>query len=114
MNNNNNNKIDRAIDVLRTLHKVVLAEENGSAEHVSEYFSSKEISRVINELGGCIKSNLSNAEIEEAVNDFVSENKGKTLEELLKISKGWVADSDLNKAARSGFYNRLMKKFPKK
>lgn len=39
----------RIISVLKTLYEVVREEENGCAEHICEYFSSKNLKKILNE-----------------------------------------------------------------
>lgn len=41
----------RIISILKTLYEVVREEENGSAEHICEYFSSKNLEKILNENG---------------------------------------------------------------
>lgn len=42
---------ERIISILKTLYEVVRNEENGSAEYISEYFSSKKLETILNENG---------------------------------------------------------------
>lgn len=100
---------EKVISILKNLYNVVLAEENGSAEHVCEWFDSEEIESLIEEVGGKIQSNLTEHEIEEVVDDFISDYDVTCYNEG-QASK-FVNGTDLNKAAKEQFHEALKKRF---
>ena len=92
--------------ILTTLYRLVRAEENGSAEHICEYFSSEEIEEILKENGIQAGSNLTDKEIDEAIKDFLEETKMKFFERSKVVA--WLDDSDLNDNAREKFIDKLM------
>jgi hypothetical protein len=88
------------------LHKVVRAEENGSAEHICEYFSSEEIEKILKENGVQVGSNLTDGEIDEAIKDFLEETKMKFFEHSKVVA--WLDDTDMNNDAKDKFIEKLM------
>jgi uncharacterized membrane protein YheB (UPF0754 family) len=98
----------KVIELLKKLHNVILLEENGSSEHISEYFSSKEIENILKELGVKVKSNLKNSEIDEAISDFLRESKEITM----SWANEWLEKTDLNSVAKKKFIRKLGTMFP--
>jgi len=97
--------------VLLKLYDIVLAEEQGSAEHICEYFDSESIEELINELKINIPSNLDDDEIEEAVDDFLDDYGWSDMSDYDEDDvKGWLADTGLNKTAREKFFATLKSK----
>lgn len=95
------------ITVLTTLYDVVKAEENGSAEHICEHFSSKEIENILKKNGVQVGSNLEDNEIDEAIEDFLEETKMKFFERSKVVA--WLDKTDLNDDAREKFIGKLSK-----
>lgn len=95
------------ITVLTTLYDVVKAEENGSAEHICEHFSSKEIENILKKNGVQVGSNLEDNEINEAIEDFLEETKMKFFERSKVVA--WLDKTDLNDDAREKFIGKLSK-----
>ena len=95
----------KIISILKTLYKVVRAEENGSAEHICEYFDSESLEKILRENGVQVGSNLTDDEIDEAINDFLSET-GMKFFERSKVMK-WLNDTDLNDDAKAKFIQKL-------
>jgi len=95
----------KVISILKTLYKVVRAEENGSAEHICEYFDSESLEKILRENGVQVGSNLTDDEIDEAINDFLSET-GMKFFERSKVMV-WLNDTDLNDDAKEKFIQRL-------
>jgi hypothetical protein len=95
----------KVISILKTLYKVVRAEENGSAEHICEYFDSEELEKILKENGVRVGSNLTDDEIDEAINDFLSETGIKFFERS-KVIK-WLEKTDLNADAKEKFIQKL-------
>lgn len=93
------------ITVLTTLYDVVKAEENGSAEHICEHFSSKEIENILKKNGVQVGSNLEDNEIDEAIEDFLEETKMKFFERSKVVA--WLDETDLNDDAREKFIDKL-------
>lgn len=93
------------ITVLTTLYDVVKAEENGSAEHICEHFSSKEIENILKKNGVQVGSNLEDNEIDEAIEDFLEETKMKFFERSKVVA--WLDKTDLNDDAREKFIDKL-------
>jgi hypothetical protein len=98
--------------VLLKLYDIVLAEEQGSAEHICEYFDSEELEELINEIGIKIKPSLEDCEIEEAVDDFLDE-----YEWVLKChfdeeeALDWASENtSMNKADKELFIEELKKR----
>lgn len=95
------------ITVLTTLYDVVKAEENGSAEHICEHFSSKEIENILKKNGVQVGSNLEDNEIDEAIEDFLEKTKMKFFERSKVVA--WLDKTDLNDDAREKFIGKLSK-----
>lgn len=95
----------KIIDILKTLYQVVHAEENGSAEHICEYFDSEELEKILNENGVQVGSNLTDSEIDEAIKDFLSETRMKFFERSKVMA--WLNDTDLNDDAKAKFIQKL-------
>ena len=95
----------KIIDILKTLYQVVRAEENGSAEHICEYFNSEELEKILNENGVQVGSNLTDSEIDEAIKDFLSETRMKFFERSKVMA--WLNDTDLNDDAKAKFIQKL-------
>ena len=95
----------KIIDILKTLYQVVRAEENGSAEHICEYFDSEEIEKILNENGVQVGSKLTDSEIDEAIKDFLSETRMKFFERSKVMA--WLNDTDLNDDAKAKFIQKL-------
>jgi hypothetical protein len=93
------------ITILTKLYDVVKAEENGSAEHVSEYFSSEELENILKKNGVQVGSNLEDNEIDEAIEDFLEETKMKFFERSKVVA--WLDKTDLNNDAREKFIDKL-------
>jgi len=92
---------EKVIDILRRLYEVVLAEENGSAEHVCEWFSSEDLEELFSELNIDIPSNLEEDEIEEAVDDFIDEFGWESIDDYNEEeAKEWLSEIGANEAAR--------------
>jgi signal recognition particle receptor subunit beta len=97
--------------ILLKLYDIVLAEECGSAEHICEYFDSEELEELIKELKIKIPSNLSNNEIEEAVDDCIDDLGWSGMDDYDEDEvKEWLDDTDLNKTAREKFFATLKSK----
>ena len=95
----------KIIGILKTLYKVVRAEENGSTEHICEYFDSESLEKILNENGVQVGSNLTDNEIDEAINDFLSETGMKFFERSKVMT--WLNDTDLNNDAKAKFIQKL-------
>lgn len=95
----------KIIGILKTLYQVVRAEENGSAEHICEYFNSEELEKILNENGVQVGSNLTDSEIDEAIKDFLSETRMKFFERSKVMA--WLNDTDLNDDAKAKFIQKL-------
>lgn len=102
---NDKNMDKKIIGILKTLYKVVRADENGSAEHICEYFDSKTMEKILKENGVQVGSNLTDAEIDEAINDFLKETGIKFFERS-KVME-WLKNTDLNADAKEKFIQRL-------
>ena len=95
----------KIIDILKTLYQVVRAEENGSAEHICEYFDSEELEKILNKNGVQVGSNLTDSEIDEAIKDFLSKTRMKFFERSKVMA--WLNDTDLNDDAKAKFIQKL-------
>jgi hypothetical protein len=95
----------KIICILETLYQVVRAEENGSAEHICEYFDSESLEKILKENGIQVGSNLTDDEIDEAINDFLSET-GMKFFERSKVME-WLKNTDLNVDAKEKFIQKL-------
>ena len=95
----------KIIGILKTLYKVVRAEENGSAEHICEYFDSEELEKILKENGVQVGSNLTDDEIDEAIEDFLDETGIKFFERS-KVME-WLKNTDLNADAKEKFIQKL-------
>ena len=104
---NNKNMDKKVISILKTLYQVVRAEENGSAEHICEYFDSETLEKVLKENGVQVGSNLIDDEIDEAINDFLSETGIKFFERS-KVMK-WLEKTDLNADAKEKFLKKIIR-----
>lgn len=102
---NDKNMDKKIISILKTLYKVVRAEEDGSAEHICEYFDSESLEKILKENGVQVGSNLTDAEIDEAINDFLKETGIKFFERS-KVME-WLKNTDLNADAKEKFIQRL-------
>jgi hypothetical protein len=96
----------KIINILTRLYNLVRAEENGSAEHICEYFSSEEIEKILKENGVQVGSNLTDGEIDEAIKDFLEETKMKFFEHSKVVA--WLDDTDMNNDAKDKFIEKLM------
>jgi hypothetical protein len=101
----------KVIKILEKLYNVVVAEEAGSAEHITESISSTELEEVFDELGVEIKSNFSNDELDEIVDDIISGEDLETFDE--NVINEILDDSDLNKTARKKALELFKKKLSK-
>jgi hypothetical protein len=97
----------KVISILKTLYEVVRAEENGSAEHICEYFDSESLEKILKENGVQVGSNLTDDEIDEAINDFLSET-GMKFFERSKVT-AWLNGTDLNDDAKEKFIQKLIR-----
>ena len=104
---NNKNMDKKVISILKTLYQVVRAEENGSAEHICEYFDSETLEKILKENGVQVGSNLIDDEIDEAINDFLSETGIKFFERS-KVMK-WLEKTDLNADAKEKFLKKIIR-----
>ena len=95
--------------ILTTLYRVVRAEENGSAEHICEHFSSEEIEKILKENGVQVGSNLTDGEIDEAIKDFLEETKMKFFERSKVVA--WLDNTDINEDGKDKFIEKLMSVF---
>ena len=95
----------KIINILKILYRVVRAEENVSAEHICEYFDSISLEKILKENGVQVGSNLTDAEIDEAINDFLKETRMKFFERS-KVME-WLKNTDLNADAKEKFIQRL-------
>lgn len=102
----------KVIKILQKLHEVVFSEEKGNSEHISEYFSSKELEDILSELGIKIKSNIKNSEFDEIIDDFLSETMNKHTEITMDWANEWLNGTDLNSIARKKFIKKLGDMFP--
>ena len=107
MNKKQEKKVSK---ILTKLYDLVLAEESGSAEHICEWFSSKDIEKLIEELNIEIKSNLTKGEIEEVVDGYFDEEEPDTFDfDALNL---WIDyNTDCNKAARAKVIEEVKKRF---
>jgi hypothetical protein len=101
----------KVIKILEKLYNVVVAEEAGSAEHITEHISSTELEEVFDELGVEIKSNFSNKELDEIVDDIISDEDLETFDE--NVINEILEDSDLNRTARKKALKLFKKKLSK-
>jgi hypothetical protein len=97
----------KVISILKTLYEVVRAEENGSAEHICEYFDSESLEKILKENGVQVGSNLTDDEIDEAINDFLSETGMKFFERSKVMA--WLNGTDLNDDAKEKFIQKLIR-----
>ncbi len=95
----------KIISILKTLYQVVRAEENGSAEHICEYFDSESLEKILKENGVQVGSNLTDNEIDEAINNFLSETGMKFFERSKVMA--WINGTDLNDDAKTKFIQKL-------
>jgi len=102
---NDKNMDKKVISILKTLYEVVRAEENGSAEHICEYFDSESLEKILKENGVQVGSNLTDDEIDEAINDFLSETGMKFFERSKVMA--WLNGTDLNDDAKNKFIQKL-------
>ena len=96
---NDKNMDKKVISILKTLYQVV------RAEHICEYFDSETLEKVLKENGVQVGSNLTDAEIDEAIEDFLSETGIKFFERS-KVIK-WLEKTDLNADAKEKFIQKL-------
>jgi hypothetical protein len=101
----------KVIKILEKLYNVVVAEEAGSAEHITEHISSTELEEVFDELGVEIKSNFSNKELDEIVDDIIFGEDLETFDE--NVINEILEDSDLNRTARKKALKLFKKKLSK-
>lgn len=97
----------KVISILKTLYEVVRAEENGSAEHICEYFDSESLEKILKENGVQVGSNLTDDEIDEAINDFLSETGMKFFERSKVMA--WLNGTDLNDDAKNKFLRKIIR-----
>ena len=97
----------KIIGILKTLYQVVRAEENGSAEHICEHFDSESLEKILKENGVQVGSNLTDDEIDEAINDFLSETRMKFFERSKVVA--WLEKTDLNSDAKNKFLRKIIK-----
>jgi hypothetical protein len=97
----------KIICILKTLYQVVRAEENGSTEHICEYFDSEELEKILKENGVQVGSNLTDDEIDEAINDFLSETGMKFFERSKVVA--WLEKTDLNADAKEKFLKKIIR-----
>jgi hypothetical protein len=97
----------KIISILKTLYQVVRAEENGSAEHICEYFDSESLEKILKENGIQVGSNLTDDEIDEAIDDFLSETGMKFFERSKVMA--WLNGTDLNDDAKEKFIQKLIR-----
>jgi hypothetical protein len=97
----------KIIGILKTLYQVVRAEENGSTEHICEYFNSESLEKILKENGVQVGSNLTDDEIDEAINDFLSETGMKFFERSKVVA--WLEKTDLNSDAKNKFLRKIIK-----
>jgi hypothetical protein len=102
---NDKNMDKKIIGILKTLYQIVRAEENGSAEHICEYFDSESLEKILKENGVQVGSNLTDDEIDEAINDFLSETGMKFFERSKVVA--WLEKTDLNSDAKNKFIQKL-------
>ena len=94
----------KIIGILKTLYQVVRAEENGSTEHICEYFNSESLEKILKENGVQVGSNLTD---DEAINDFVSETGMKFFERSKVVA--WLEKTDLNSDAKNKFLRKIIR-----
>ena len=97
----------KIIGILKTLYQVVRAEENGSTEHICEYFNSESLEKILKENGVQVGSNLTDDEIDEAINDFLSETGMKFFERSKVVA--WLEKTDLNSDAKNKFLRKIIR-----
>jgi hypothetical protein len=97
----------KIISILKTLYEVVRAEENGSAEHICEYFDSESLEEILKENGVQVGSNLTDDEIDEAIDDFLSETGMKFFERSKVVA--WLEKTDLNSDAKNKFLRKIIR-----
>ncbi len=98
--------------LLNRVLNVVVAEEGGSAEHITEKVSSEEIEELMGELDIEVESDMNDLEIEEAVDDYIFDNELSSINELDEDdARDWICS---NTTGTNKFIEKLKEKLNNK